>query len=59
MCVCVCVCVCIYQFESHLTIRWIKEKGKVLKTHLFCKIFSFLYRSLVSLIKSKETSNKN
>ena len=31
----------------------------VLKTHLFCKIFRFLYRSFVSLIKSKETSNKN
>ena len=35
-----------------------KEK-KVLKTHLFSKIFCFLYRSFVSLIKSKETSNKN
>ena len=35
-----------------------KEK-LVLKTHLFCKIFHFLYRSFLSLIKSKETSNKN
>ena len=35
-----------------------KEK-LVLKTHLFCKIFHFLYKSFVSLIKSKETSNKN
>ena len=31
----------------------------VLKTHLFSKIFRFLYRGLASLIKSKETSNKN
>ena len=31
----------------------------ILKTHLFSKIFHFLYRSFVSLIKSKETSNKN
>ena len=31
----------------------------VLKTHIFCKIFRFLYRSFVSLIKSKKTSNKN
>ena len=31
----------------------------VLKTHIFCKIFLFLYRSFVSLIKSKKTSNKN
>ena len=31
----------------------------VLKTHLFCKTFRFLYRSLVSLIKYKKTSNEN
>ena len=31
----------------------------VLKTHIFCKIFRFLYRSFTSLIKSKKTSNKN
>ena len=31
----------------------------VLKTHLFSKIFRFLYRTFVSLIKPKETSNKN
>ena len=31
----------------------------LLKTLLFSKIFRFLYRSFASLIKSKETSNKN
>ena len=31
----------------------------VLKTHLCSKIFRFLYRTFVSLIKPKETSNKN
>ena len=30
-----------------------------LKTHLLCKIFRFLYRSFVSLIKSRETSYEN
>ena len=38
----------------------VMDKGKiVLETHLFCKIFCFLYRNFVSLIKSKKTSNKN
>ena len=36
----------------------VMDKGKiVLETHLFCKIFCFLYRSFVSLIKSKKTLN--
>ena len=39
---------------------YILDKQKiVLKTHLFSKIFHFLYRSFVSLIKSRETSNEN
>ena len=40
----------IYKFESHLMMCWIKTK-KVLKTHLFCKIFRFLYRGKLSVIK--------
>ena len=48
----------IYQFESHLNDVLYKAKV-VLKTHIFCKILCFLYRSFVSLIKSKKTSNKN
>ena len=40
--------------------KYVMDKGKiVLETHLFCKIFCFLYRNFVSLIKSKKTSNKN
>ena len=36
------------------------DKQKIVsKTHLFSKIFRFLYISFLSLIKSKETSNKN
>ena len=41
----------IYQFESHLMMCWIKTK-KVLKTHLFGKIFRFLYRRKLSVIKN-------
>ena len=40
----------VYKFESHLMMCWKKIK-KVLKTHLFSKIFHFLYRSFVSIIK--------
>ena len=38
----------IYQFESHVMMCCIKQK--ILKTHIFCKIFRFLYRSFVSFI---------
>ena len=42
----------IYQFESHLTFDHVLNKQKiVLKAHLISKIFRFLYRSFVSLIK--------
>ena len=38
------ICIYMYRFDSHLMMCWMKTK-KVLKTHLFCKTFRFLYRN--------------
>ena len=51
--------ICVYIYIL-VYINDVLDKEKlVLKTHLFCKVFRFLYRNFVGLIKSKETSNKN
>ena len=57
---CVPLYVCIYKYIYKNIIKWLSVwkpfndvlyKAKlVLKTHIFCKIFHFLYRSFVSLI---------
>ena len=52
MCVCVCVCiyVCVYVCVC-VCVCVLDKQEIILKTHLFSKLFRFLYRSFVSLIK--------
>ena len=48
------------EYEYIIAFNNVLYKAKIVsKTQIFCKIFCFLYRSFVSFIKSKKTSNKN